>query len=280
MDPLAPFSPTLRSRWRPVTQVEGGTVATLWRVEAADGGVACAKVVPGDGDGRTAMRFDVERDATRRLPRRDDVARLLEAHAAPDGTGLLLLRWEHGENLRRRLGRTGGGTAKEAVAWMAKLLSALEAVHATGLVHCDVKPENLVVDGEGPDARLVLIDFGLATPAGGTCTAAGGATAGTPRYMAPEQVRGEPVGPWTDVYAAACVAYELLTGEPPFTGSASADVRTQQLQSRPVPPGIVSAAGDVTDALDAAVLKALAKAPADRFADVASFRQALVDAAG
>src|SRR5262249_33842245 len=124
-----------------------------------------------------------------------------------------------GESLAARLARGRFEDVAEAVGVATQVAAALAAVHAAGLVHRDLKPGNVLLDGTG---RAVLTDFGLARllddRAGIT---AAGVMVGTPAYMAPEQVSGDfgPVGPWTDVYSLGLVLYEMLTGRLPFSGS-------------------------------------------------------------
>src|SRR5690606_10914113 len=96
---------------------------------------------------------------------------------------------------------------------LAAIVRGLAHLHAHGKLHCDVKPSNVLVDGTG---RVVLVDFGLVTDSDRRAPTR--ATAGTPRYMSPEMIAGEPMGPPSDLYSVGVIAYELLTGRPPFVG--------------------------------------------------------------
>lgn len=159
----------------------------------------------------------------------------------------------------------------EALAIVSKIASGLDAVHAAGIVHRDVKPPNILIE-EGA-ARPVLIDFGLAT-ASGVVSADG--PCGTPRYMAPEQLRGGMIGPWTDVYALGCVAFELLTGCVPF---ATRDVLTlvQDIQKTPAPRA--SSMKPERAGFDEVLGRALEKRGADRYGSCVALARALEAAA-
>jgi len=259
--------------YRVVDGFAAGTVATLWRVDGPLG-TAVLKVVPGES-GRAARRFEVESRALSMLPSHPGLPRLLSVDLDSEGTGRIIETLAPGESLRTRLTRAGPPGTETAKAWCGSIASALDALHSVGLVHCDVKPENLVIDGDGPAAAFVLVDFGLATPSGERCVVQEGTAAGTPRYMAPEQVRGEAVDARSDVYALGLVTYELLTGEPPFLRSPNVDVRTQQLQSHPVPPSLVAFDGAVDDVTSEVVLRALRKVPSARFESAGAFARAL-----
>lgn len=139
------------------------------------------------------------------------------------------------------------------------LAEGLRAVHAVGLVHGDVKPENVVIEDES--GRPVLVDFGLARGE----TAQGGFVGGTPGYMAPEQAGLLPHGVTarSDVYALGCTAYEMLMGEPPFRGGSATEILRAQMQERPHPVG---ATRQELSGVDAILGRAMALDPAERFA--------------
>lgn len=150
--------------------------------------------------------------------------------------------------------------------------AALGHLHGRGLVHLDVKPQNLQL---AEDGRIKLIDFGLAQPAGGVQQTIGGRTYGTAAYLAPEQACGEPVEPATDVYALGCVAYELLTGRTPFgegrAGDPKNDVVRARLERVPTPPTRVRPELGLPAWIDDVVLWALAREPSARYASVETF---------
>ncbi len=153
-----------------------------------------------------------------------------------------------------------------------QLGAALSHLHQGGVVHLDVTPRNVLITDDG---LLKLIDFGLAQSAGTVQEPIGGSTFGTAAYLAPEQATGEPVGPATDVYALGCVVYELLTGTPPFTSAegdgGKREVISAHLREEPRPPSRARPDGKVLEALDDAVLWALAKDPAERYQKADAF---------
>jgi eukaryotic-like serine/threonine-protein kinase len=178
-----------------------------------------------------------------------------------------------GESLRQRLTRDGRLEPAEAARITADLASALDAAARAGVVHRDVKPENVLIEtGSG---RALLADFGIARAvageAAGTSTGQGVAV-GTPNYMSPEQAAGEEVDGRSDLYALGIVAYEMLTGRPPFTGT-SRVVVSKHIAERPAPVGKVRTG--ITPQLAGAVMRALEKQPSARWQTGEEFRQAL-----
>jgi serine/threonine-protein kinase len=171
-----------------------------------------------------------------------------------------------GESLAQRLRREMLPVA-EARRIGEELTRALGSAHARGVVHCDVKPANVLIT---PDATIKVGDFGVARLAEATSQALSGTVAGTPRYMSPEQARGEPATPATDVYSAGVVLYEMLAGEPPFAAKSAVELALRHIQE---PPPKLPATVPV--ALREVVEKALAKPPARRFCDGADMAAAL-----
>ncbi len=153
--------------------------------------------------------------------------------------GLLLIDMElvEGESVRDRILRHGGKglDIPTALGILETLLSALAACHSAGVVHCDIKPENLLMPREGTVSQVKLLDFGIAQVPGPVVQNEDIGVVGTPAYMTPEQVRARDVDARTDLYLAGCVAYELLTGDPPFLGATPLDLCHHQLLT-PAPP--------------------------------------------
>jgi len=213
------------------------------------------------------------------------VAALLHPHLVPvytygeeaiDGQRLLYLVMPllH-ESLRDRLEREGRLPYIAAVQLALQVAQGLGAAHAMGLVHRDVKPENVLLDAEG---HALLGDFGIARALGATprriATLAGtGLPVGTPEYMAPEQLRGGDVDQRADLYALGAVLYELLTGVTPFTGETPYDVAAKVLSAPLVPPSVQILG--IPAALERVVLTAMAREPADRYTTAADMEQAL-----
>ena len=210
------------------------------------------------------------------------VARLQHPHILPlfdsgEAAGLLyfVMPFVDGESLRARLDREGALTLDETIRLVRPLADALDYAHARGVVHRDVKPENILISG-----RLAfLADFGVAHLAAsgaadtGTLTSVG-TTLGTPAYMSPEQAAAErDVDGRSDVYSLGCVCHEAVAGEPPFRGASALAVISQHLV-RPPPP-LVGARDPVPPPVQDAVARALAKNPADRFGGAGEFVAAL-----
>jgi eukaryotic-like serine/threonine-protein kinase len=146
------------------------------------------------------------------------------------------------------------------------LCSAVDYLHAAGLVHRDIKPSNVMLDHSD---RVVLMDFGIARSLDETQYTRTGATLGTPEYMAPEQIRGMPAGPPADIYAIGILAYQLLAGRPPFVGDTAYVLHAQAYE--PLPPLSATAPG-LPRSVYAAIEAALAKDPSERFGSALQFR--------
>ncbi len=172
-----------------------------------------------------------------------------------------------GESLAECL-RRGSLSPGEACEIAEGLCQALAGAHEQGIVHCDVKPANVLIATDG--RRVKVGDFGVARLAEGTSQQPSATVAGTPRYMSPEQARGRPTGPPTDVYSAGVVLYEMLAGEPPFAHGSAVELGLRHLQD--APPRLPAS---VPEPLCAVVYRALAKNPAERYRDGAAMALAL-----
>jgi len=197
---------------------------------------------------------------------------------ALDGRLFLAMELLSGHTLDKRTDRVMPFV--EAVDLCVEVSHALECAHAAGLVHRDLKPQNLFITDSG---TVKLLDFGIAMAQSETHGSEepkqkGFCIFGTPEYMAPEQVAGDPVDARCDVYALGCVLYDLLTGAPPFEGPSSVVVMGKQLRETPVSPR--SRVPGLPVELEAVVMRALAKKREDRFANVVEMRQALLLARG
>ena len=182
-----------------------------------------------------------------------------------------------GESLRQRLAREPQLPLRDAVRVTLEVADALGYAHGQGIVHRDVKPENILLSGE----HCVLADFGVAQAldaAGGERLTGTGITFGTPLYMSPEQASAERrLDGRSDIYSLGCVLYEMLAGEPPFTGRTAQAIIARRL-TEPVPR--LRTLRDVPQSVEEVVAKALARSPADRFDDTSQFAQALQAAVG
>jgi eukaryotic-like serine/threonine-protein kinase len=189
-----------------------------------------------------------------------------------DGHAYVVMELVEGPSLADRLRERGALTPAEAVTIAASVLEALQAAHARGLVHRDVKPSNVLLPADG---GVKLADFGIAKALDDATSSltATGMVIGTPRYLAPEQAAGEPATVASDLYALGAVLFECLTGRPPFDAESPLAIALAH-QREPV-PAVREHAPEVPPALAAAVQRALAKEPGNRFADAAAMRDAL-----
>jgi rhodanese-related sulfurtransferase len=192
-----------------------------------------------------------------------------------EADGLIYYAMPHvkGESLRSRLEREHQMPIEEAIEVAKAVASALDYAHRHGVVHRDVKPENILFQ----DGQAVVTDFGIAlalTAVAGDRLTEAGLSLGTPFYMSPEQATGDrPLDGRTDIYALGCVLYEMLTGEPPYTGRTAQAVIARILTERP--RDVRALRENVPPALERALMKALEKLPADRHSTAARFREAL-----
>src|SRR3954467_696006 len=186
-----------------------------------------------------------------------------------DGTPYIAMELVDGRTLKDLVRERGPLPPGFAVDLTIQVLRALGYAHRRGIVHRDVKPQNVILDDEG---QAKVADFGIAR-AGASEMTETGTIVGTAQYLSPEQAQGQPVSPRSDLYSVGVVLYELLTGRPPFEASSPVTVALKQVSERPVPPSQLHPG--ISPALESVVLKALEKEPARRFADADEFISAL-----
>lgn len=186
-----------------------------------------------------------------------------------DGVPFLSMKFVGGGTLADRL-QGGPLPLERAFSTLSDVAVALDFAHSRGIVHRDVKPANVLL---GEDGRAYLSDFGIAHILDDSGDTQSRGLAGTPRYMAPEQARGQTPDQRADVYSLGCMAYEMLTGSPPFTGRTPMEVLMRHMNEEPAPPR--SLAPSLPAAAEAAILTAMAKDPARRWPTATLFVQAL-----
>ncbi|MCB9646413.1 MAG: protein kinase [Deltaproteobacteria bacterium] len=194
--------------------------------------------------------------------------------ALPDGRRYALMELVEGQPLSALLAERERLPIEEAAPLLLDVARALEAAHAQGIVHRDLKPDNVMVLS-GPPASAKLLDFGVAKLLGEgeqSHRTATGVLVGTPAYMSPEQARGAPVGPATDVYSFGVMAYKLVTGRLPFLGSSVVEMLMHHVQTPPTPP---SALVPVSPAAEQVILQMLDKDPARRPTDLVAAVRAM-----
>jgi beta-lactam-binding protein with PASTA domain/predicted Ser/Thr protein kinase len=185
----------------------------------------------------------------------------------------IVMEYVDGVTLRDIVHTDGPMPPRRALEVIADACQALNFSHQHGIIHRDVKPANIMISKTG---AVKVMDFGIARAIadGGNSVTQTAAVIGTAQYLSPEQARGEPVDPRSDVYSLGCVLYEVLTGQPPFVGDTPVSVAYQHVREDPVPPSQRRAG--ISPELDAVVLKALAKNPDNRYQSAAEMRADLV----
>jgi predicted ATPase/class 3 adenylate cyclase len=257
-------------------QVGAGGMAVVFRArDERLGRLVALKVLasPLAADAEFRQRFLRESRAAAAV----DDPHIIPVYEAGEADGVLFIamRYVPGSDVHTLVRRQGPLSAGRGAAIISAVASALDAAHAAGLVHRDVKPANMLMDARaGRPDHVYLSDFGLSKPAlavtGPTRT---GQFLGTPDYVAPEQLGGQPVDGRADQYALACAAFELLAGSPPFHRDDAMAVIYAHI-SQP-PPLLTSQRPDLPAAADQVLARALAKAPGDRYATCCEFADAL-----
>jgi eukaryotic-like serine/threonine-protein kinase len=176
-----------------------------------------------------------------------------------EGTYYIAMEFLEGRTLKELLIRRGPTPLPVAIDYARQILAAVGFAHRNGIVHRDIKPHNIVV---APDGRLKVTDFGIARSGASQMTEAG-SIIGTAQYLSPEQAKGAPVTPASDLYSVGIVLYEMLTGTVPFSGDTPLEIAMKHLSATPEPPSELRP--EVPHELDSIVLRALAKDPADRY---------------
>jgi serine/threonine protein kinase len=214
-------------------------------------------------NGTARQRFVREARATAAVTHENVIA--IHAVDEADGLPYLVMQYIDGPSLQQKLDQTGPLLVPEILRIGLQTAAGLGAAHAQGLIHRDVKPANILL--ENGIERVKLTDFGLARAVDGTGLSREGVVSGTPEYMAPEQARGEPLGPRADLFSLGSVLYALCTGLPPFHGGPPLAVLRKVSDEAAAP--IWSINPEVPEWLEAIVRRLLAKDPAGRFATAA-----------
>jgi eukaryotic-like serine/threonine-protein kinase len=255
---------------------EGGT-AVVYRAEHPEHGTVAVKVL------REKLRND--RTAIARFLREADygtqvihpnVIRTIEVGEPHPGLHFLATEWAPGELLERYAKRNAPLPPAEAADIVYQIADAVHAAHAAGIIHRDLKPDNLMYDPA--TKRVKLLDFGIAAQADLSpeerLTRAG-FFVGTLMYVAPEALSGQLVTPAADQYSLATIAYFLLSGALPYLARSQREMFTQLLSQPPIPLGIARKGQTIAPAVEAVVMKALSRDPAERYRDVLTFAREL-----
>jgi serine/threonine-protein kinase len=273
-EPVTRLAQALEDRYRIEREIGAGGMATVYLAQDIkhDRRVAIKVLRPELAAVIGAERFLTEIKTTANLQH----SHILPLHdsGSVDGFLFYVMPYVEGESLRDRLNREHQLPVNDAVRIATEVASALDYAHRRGVVHRDIKPENILLH----DGSALVADFGIAlavSTAGNRMTETG-MSLGTPHYMSPEQAMGErEITPRTDVYAIGCVTYEMLIGEPPFTGPTAQAIVARVMTEEP--RGLTIQRKSIPPHVEAAVQVALSKLPADRFASAAEFATALND---
>jgi eukaryotic-like serine/threonine-protein kinase len=211
------------------------------------------------GDEEFAERFRREARSAASLSH-PNIVQVYDRGEAEDGTSYIAMEYVPGGTLKEQIGRRAPFGDRETAAVGAQIADALGAAHERGVIHRDIKPQNVLVTASG---NLKVTDFGIARAASAVTSSASGAILGTVGYISPEQALGEPVGPVSDLYSLGVVLYEMLTGGLPFTADNSIAVCMKHVNEQPRPPKALNP--DIPEGMNALVLMLLAKHPADRY---------------
>lgn len=263
--------------WVIESRVHAGVTAWLYRAShLSTRAPAAVKVVRAEFNHVTNVlrRFQQEADTLRAL-RHPHIVEVLEHGDLRDGRPWLAMEWLEGESVDQWLTHRGPFSLAETLTVMEELGAALHFAHGRGILHRDLKAQNVMVIPLTEGFTVKLVDFGIARvepPEGLSGLTSGGAVLGTPVSMAPEQIRGQALDARTDLYAMGVLLYQLLTGSLPFEGTSVVEVEEQHLHA---PPPHLDERVHAPPGLDAVVQRCLAKAPGDRWPDVPAFLDAL-----
>ncbi len=273
--PLPRLDAALSDRYRLERELGQGGMATVYLAQDIkhDRRVAVKVLRPELAAVIGADRFLSEIKTTANL-QHPHILPLFDSGEA-DGFLFYVMPYVEGETVRDRMNREKQLPVADAVRITAEVASALDYAHRHNVIHRDIKPENILLH----DGSALVADFGIAlaaSKAGGTRMTETGMSLGTPHYMSPEQAMGErEITARSDVYALGCVLYEMLTGDPPFTGSTAQAIVARVVTETPRP--MLPQRGTIPAHVEAAVLTSLQKLPADRFKSAAEFAEALAD---
>lgn len=255
---------TIVGRYYRVTDLIGtGGMAHVYRaINLSTHKVVAIKVLKDEfrNDAEFLRRFEREARAVLHLSH-DNIVRAFDV-GETDGLPYIVLEYVDGKTLKEILVENGPMPPRIAVALVVQVLDALDAAHAAGIIHRDVKPQNVIVMQSG---KAKLMDFGIAREVNAnTVTFSGSTVLGSVHYLSPEQAKGQPVTEGSDLYSAGIMLYEMLTGKLPFDGESSVSIALKHINETPVPP--IELNSKVTPALNDVILRALNKDLSRRYA--------------
>ncbi len=277
LDPLV--GRLIDGRYRVIERVGTGGMGVVYKVEHQRmGKIAAMKVLHGDlaRDREVMKRFRREAEAVSQLTHPNAV-QTFDFGTTADGALYLVMELVRGEDLGSILKRDGPLPFRRAAPIFIQICGALGEAHELGIIHRDLKPENILVSRtkDGHD-HVKVLDFGLAKLSEreeSSEVTGKGEVIGTPYYMSPEQIRGENLDQRSDLYSLGALMYRVLAGQPVFTAKTPVGVLTKHISDDPIP--LAERAPGVSAAVEAVVMRCLAKRPEDRFASADALREAL-----
>jgi protein kinase-like protein len=262
-------------KYRIVGQLGRGGMGTVYKAvdETLDREVAIKVLNPEVADAKIMTRFRAEATALARL-NHPEIATIYELFRSETDL-LMVMEFVRGETLDKISSRLGALPPERAAYLLDKVLSALAHAHRAGIVHCDMKPANVMVTEHG---GVKIMDFGVSRVRGAGSPTTDGYMMGTPAYMPPEQVLGKQLDGRADLYAIGVILYRLLTGTLPFKADTAIGMVQKQISEAPTP--LSAHRHNLPEWCEKILQRALAKAPADRFQTAEEFSEALANAAG
>jgi serine/threonine-protein kinase len=259
----------LAERYRLLERIDEGGAGEVWHArDERLGRDVAVKLLGAEADPAFRERFTDEARRAATISHPNVVTVFDEGEDGPDA--FMVMEHVRGRTLREVVSERGALTPIEAARIVAQVADALDAAHAAGVIHCDVKPANVILDERG---TAKLTDFGVARAARGP---AEHELVATPRYIAPERIEGKPPTPASDVYGLGLVAYELLAGQPPFDGLETDDLLRERLEGPP--PSLRRARVGIGAEIDLVIAKALARDPTRRYQAAGEFARDLLSA--
>jgi predicted Ser/Thr protein kinase len=260
----------LADRYLLVERIDAGGAGEVWRArDERLGRDVAVKILGADADEAFRERFADEARRAAAVVHPNVVTVFDEGRDGDDS--FMVMEYVRGKTLRDTVAERGPLPAHQAARIVAQIAAALDAAHEAGVIHCDVKPANVIVDDNG---TAKLTDFGIARAARGPREHE---LIGTARYIAPERVAGDAPTEKSDIYSLGLVAYELLAGRPAYAEMETEDLLRQRLDGPP--PSLRNARVGVSDAIDRVVRRALARDPDERYARAGYFAHDLLGAA-
>jgi len=256
-------------RYQLHVRIDGGGTAEVWRArDIRLGRDVAVKILGAEADLAFRERFTDEAKRAAAVAHPNIVTVYDEGQDGSDA--FIVMEYVPGKTLRDIIAARGALPPTEAADLVSQVAAALDATHRAGMVHCDVKPANVIVTADGV---AKLTDFGIARAARG---AAERELVGTARYVAPERIEGKPPTPRSDVYSLALVAFELLAGRPAYAGVETEDLLRDRLSGDA--PSLAAVRADLPPRIAPVIAEGLARDPLDRYPSAGAFAAALVDA--